>query len=98
MYFEFLFRKILLKFLYPREVYVGILKYLPDAKFNFHLLSSVIIIESEILGEIFSKMLFSFVKLSWSSLIPKDIPSLSSINVLDDFIKRPYFKKSILLL
>ena len=64
MYLEFLFKKILLEFLYPREVYVGILKYLPDAKFNFHLLSSEIIIESAILGEIFSKILLSFVKLS----------------------------------
>ena len=68
------------------------------AKLNFHFLSSDIISESASLGDTFSKILFSCVKLSWSNLTPKDTPSLSSINVLFDFRNRPYFIKSILVL
>ena len=98
MYLELLFKNTLSKFLNPKEVYVGILKYLPVAKLNFHFLSSDIISESASLGDIFSKILFSCVKLSWSNLTPKDTPSLSSINVLFDFRNRPYFIKSILVL
>ena len=93
-----LFKNTLSKFLNPKEVYVGILKYLPVAKLNFHFLSSDIISESANLGDKFSKILFSCVKLSWSNLTPNDNPSLSSINVLFDFRKRPYFTKSILVL
>ena len=43
--------------------------------------------ESANLGEMFSKILFSDVKLSWSVLIPNDTDKLSLKNLLEDFKK-----------
>ena len=80
------------KFLNPRTVYVGILKYVPILEFHFNLRSLLIEYDVEILGDKLSTILDPVLKLSSSALTPIDTSSLESIKLFETLPKNHIYK------
>ena len=83
MYLALLFINSPVKFLNPRTVYVGILKYVPILEFHLNLRSLLIENDVEILGDRLSISLDPILKLSSSALTPIDTSSLESIKLFE---------------